>query len=63
VIEHQIKDDVNPTPVGFANQEIEILQSSETRIDRVIIAYVIAEIDIWGRINRGKPNGVDPEVR
>src|SRR5919106_6989819 len=59
VIEHQIHDHPNSTPVRFHDQTIELTQRPEPWIDGAVIRHVVPEIFHGRRINRREPDGID----
>ena len=62
VIEDDVDHDANPAPVRLGKQPIEIREGAEQRIDPLVIADVIPEVDLRRRIERRDPDRVDAEI-
>ena len=47
--------------VSACYQTVEIIQRPKTRIDRLVIADIVAEVFVWRGIERREPDGIDPQ--
>ena len=62
VVEDQVEDDPDPSPVRLGDEPIEVRLGPEQRIDRPVVADVIAEVESGRRVDRRQPEGVDAET-
>jgi hypothetical protein len=62
VVEHQIQDDPDAAAVRFVEQALEVLQGAVLRRDGGVVRDVVAAVELWGRVVRREPDGVDSQV-
>ena len=62
VIEDDVDHDADPAPVRLGKQLIEIRERAEQRIDALVVADVIPEVDLRRWIERRDPDRVDAEI-
>ena len=62
VIQYQIHDDTDAMLFGFRDQAVHIFQTSEDRVNILVVGDVVAVIILWRTINRGEPDGVNTQV-
>jgi hypothetical protein len=62
MVQHDIDDHAKPAPVRFREQPIEVGQAAEVRIDRLVIADVVPEVDVRRRVKRRHPDRINTEV-
>src|SRR5437764_11048273 len=61
VVGHKVQDDLKAATVSLVKQGIQVLKSSEERMNIDVIAYVVAKIGHGRRIDGGEPDGVNTE--
>ena len=52
VVKHQVQNKADTAPVGFRHQPVEIRQGSEARVHIHVIADIVTEVFIGGRVKR-----------
>ena len=62
VVDNQVHHDANATPMRLFKQLIEVRHRAEFRLNRLIIADVIAVIDVRGLVHRRQPNHIDAQL-
>ena len=62
VVDNQVHHDANATPMRLLKQLIEIRHRAEFRLNRLIIADVIAVIDVRGLVHRRQPNHINAQL-
>jgi hypothetical protein len=62
VVGDQVHEYAQPSGVGVGHQLVELGESSEARVDVAVLGHVIAVVEVGRRIERGDPEGVDPEA-
>ena len=63
VVHHQVEDDLQAAPVGFLDEPVEVRLAAETRIDMVVVADVVADVQPGTRVDRRQPQPVDVQTR
>ena len=62
MVDNEIHDDLKAQAVSCPKHLIKILHRAEFRIDRLVIADIIAVIVIWRLIDRGEPDHIRPQL-
>ncbi len=62
VIQHEVQNDADTAPVGFPQEDFEVLQRAILRCDIGVIRNIIATIPVGGGEVRREPDGIDAEL-
>jgi hypothetical protein len=62
VVQHEVEDHPQATPVRLVDQPVEIGLAAEHRIDRGVVADVVADVQARGKVDRGEPDRIDAET-
>src|ERR1051325_2215 len=61
MVGNEIQDQLDFPRMRFPNQEIEVVQSAEQRMNPDVIRHIVAEVLHRRRIDRREPNRIDAE--
>ena len=61
VVHHEVEDHPEAPRVRLADQPVEVVLRPEQRIDRRVVADVVADIAARARVDRRQPDGVDAQ--
>ena len=59
VVHHEVEDHLDPTLVAGGDERVEVGVGSQQRVDRRMVADVVAEIAPGRRVDRRQPDRVD----
>jgi hypothetical protein len=62
VVEHQLRDDVQPAPVRLGHEIVEVGEAADLGVDRRVVRDVVAVVPARRRIEGKEPERRDAEV-